>query len=208
MVFSIVDVSSKTGPVPDAKVQRPESYAMEVKTRLEEAFEVARQHVDGQQKRHKKLYDSRLYGSPYKPGDSVWLFCPARYIGLSPKLRSQWRGPCKVLKKFSDANYLVQVPSTTRQRQVVHFDRLKPCTLREGDNPVIQGETQADRQPTGWSGTTDGEFASWTDSDDFGQVVGDITTGDPTQEDNTFCHRRTRAGRVTRPPNWMRDFVS
>ena len=84
------------GPIPDARVQ-PQLYAMEVKTRLENAFEVARQHADGEQRRQKKRYDTRMHGSPYKLGDSVWLYCPAKYIGLSPKLRSHWQGPCKIL---------------------------------------------------------------------------------------------------------------
>ena len=188
------------GPLPDAKVQQPQPYAMEVKSKLEEAFEVARQHADGEQKRHKKLYNTRMHGSPYEPGDSVWLYCPAKYVGLSPKLRSQWKGPCTIIRKFSDANYLIRVPNATCQRQVVHFDRLKPCVLREGDDAVIQGETFG-RQPTGCSGGAD-DFATWNDSDDTGQVVGDSS-----QEDNTFCYRRTRTGRVSRPPNWMRDFV-
>ena len=189
------------GPLPDAKVQQPQPYAMEVKSKLGEAFEVVRQHADGEQKRHKKLYDTRMHGSPYEPGDSVWLYCPAKYVGLSPKLRSQWKGPCTIIRKFSDANYLIRVPNATRQRQVVHFDRLKPCVLQEGDDAVIQGETFG-RKPAGWSSGAD-DFATWNDSDDTGQVVGDSS-----QEDNTFCYRRTRTGRVSRPPNWMRDFVT
>ncbi|CAL8346740.1 unnamed protein product [Lota lota] len=45
----------------------------------------------------------RPLSSPvFAPGTQVWLYCQKRKKGLSPKLSSQWAGPCSVLEQLSD----------------------------------------------------------------------------------------------------------
>ena len=43
------------------------------------------------------------------------------------KLFHPWTGPFKVLKQLSDCTYRVQQLGGRKQRQIVHFNRLKPC---------------------------------------------------------------------------------
>ena len=216
------------GRTPDAPVLDPRSYAMQVHKKLESAFQMARQHSSGEQRRQKRLYDARLHGSPYKVGDTVWLYCPERHVGLSPKLRSHWKGPCTVLKKYSEANYLVKVPTASKQRQVVHYDRLKPCVQRDVAKPG---------QPTGLhaSGGDVPQQEELRISDDPDQVIG--LSGTTTEHGNDF-HADADPGtntmihvpddthgpgstfaipvenravshrcRKLRPPVWMQDFV-
>ncbi len=192
------------GPIPDAQVQQIQPYAMEVKSKLEDAFETARKYAGGEQRRQKKLYGTWMYGSPYKTGDNVRLYCPERFVGLSPKLRSHWKGPCTIIKTYSDANYLIKVPNVSRTRQVVHFDRLKPCTLREDDNiyePIDQHTA---------SNSDNIELPSWNDNEVptvTGHIDGDFETQTNNEADASFCNKPTRVGRLTRPPFWMKDFV-
>ncbi len=41
----------------------------------------------------KQAYDTRANGPTLRPGDRVWVFCPQRKWGLSPKLTHHWQGP-------------------------------------------------------------------------------------------------------------------
>ena len=47
--------------------------------------------------------------------------------GKSRKLHCPWNGPFRVVKKLSNVVYRIQDTCSRRKRQVVHFDRLKPC---------------------------------------------------------------------------------
>ena len=47
--------------------------------------------------------------------------------GQSKKLCHPWSGPFEVIKRLSDATYRIVDRTTKRNRQVVHFDRLKLC---------------------------------------------------------------------------------
>ena len=75
----------------------------------------------------KELYDQRVHGQPFNTGDWVWLYSPAIGRGGSRKLNCPWKGPYTVTKKISDVTYRVQNLQRRKDRQVVHFNRLKPC---------------------------------------------------------------------------------
>ena len=104
------------------------NYATEVYGRMQKAFEMARNNINGDQKRQKRLYDAKLRGKPYTQGDKVWLYCPRKKVGLIPKLQSFWKGPFVVKKRILDTVYMIE-DVKTHYRVVVHFDRLKPCHL-------------------------------------------------------------------------------
>ena len=56
------------------------------------------------------------------PGDKAWTV---------KKLHHPWTGPYTVVKRLSDITYRIAHPTSKRQRQVVHFDRLKRCRERQ-----------------------------------------------------------------------------
>ena len=73
----------------------------------------------------------------------MWLWNPAvsRKKGFNcRKLHRAWQGPFEIIKQLSGATYRIQHTANRRQRQVVHFDRLKPCNpdvrLHEAVQPV------------------------------------------------------------------------
>jgi len=103
------------------------NYAKLLECRLTNAFDIVREHVSKEHQRQKHFYDAKVHGEPYKAGDYVWLHSPPPK-GTSRKLHHPWTGPFKVIKKVSDATYHIQHLYGNRQRKVVHFDRLKPCS--------------------------------------------------------------------------------
>ena len=122
-------------------------YAKQLQNRLLTAYELVREHISTQHQRQKTLYDKKVHGKPYKPGDLVWLHSPVPPRGSSHKLYHPWTGPFKVVKKLSEVTYRLQQVQRPRTRKVVHFDRLKLC--RDGNN-VLDTHPQAaeDNVPT------------------------------------------------------------
>ena len=112
--------------------ESPAEFVSSLRSRLNGAYEIAREYWKGAQKRQKDHYDRKVTGGRYKPGDMVWLYCPAISPGRAKKFHSAWKGPYKVLKAISDVVYRIQHVSQSsdrrrRHRLVVHFNRLKPC---------------------------------------------------------------------------------
>ena len=101
-------------------------YMQELRTRLIEAYRHVQEEMGQKLCRQKEIYDKRVHGDSYKPGDLVWLHNPAVPWSHSKKLHRSWSGPFKVVDKTFDAVYRVQNLRARRQHWVVHFDRLKP----------------------------------------------------------------------------------
>ena len=126
-------------------------YATSLKGSLEAAYERVHDQMGHKQDRQKELYDRRVHGEPFEPGDLVWLHCPAVPRGQSRKLHRPWTGPFRVVRKLSDATYRIQKVRVRRQRLVVHFDRLKPCpsNIHLPDAEITsQASKQKGRSPT------------------------------------------------------------
>ena len=87
-------------------------------------FQSVRINMKGKQRRQKVNYDLRQSGKPYQENDLVWLFTPQKKKGLAPKLQRFWVGPYKIVKKLSDANYIIQREGSL-VKKIVHFNRLK-----------------------------------------------------------------------------------
>jgi transposase InsO family protein len=106
-------------------------YAAQLKETLEQSYQTIREHSQSEAKRQKEVYSKKVHGNQFNQGDLVWLHSPVVPRGQSRKLHCPWTGPFKVVKRLSDAVYRIQDtrPKRKRSRIVVHFDRLKPCTL-------------------------------------------------------------------------------
>ena len=108
-------------------------YINRIRDRLQTVYEIVRHTTKSQQKRQKSNYERRLHGTPYKVGDVVWLYVPHTRHGQTSKLYKPWQGPYKAINKISDVTYRIQ-SVTGRKRQVVHFNRLKPCSQHLPDD--------------------------------------------------------------------------
>ena len=137
------------GLPPNFPPQQVNQYALDLRARLEGAYRLVRDHMGIQHLRQKTLYDRSSHGDPYKAGDLVWLHCPAVPRGKSPKLHCYWQGPYSVVKTLGDALFLIQHRDSPRKRTVVHFDRLKPCTVRSSEENVAPASNEKTRVPAG-----------------------------------------------------------
>ena len=114
-------------PLPqDEEVENETEYVEALRARLRQIHNVARKHMTQAMRSQKRHYDRNAKDIRYKVGDVVWLHCPARRKGRSPKLARPWKGPYLILTKLSDVNYRIQMSPKSRM-EVVHADRLKSC---------------------------------------------------------------------------------
>ena len=91
------------GPPPESEVAGPGlDYLYHLRDRLRVVHELTRKSLVDAGARQKWAYDSRSKGEDFAAGVMVWVYCPERKKGLSPKLMSHWVGPCTVLEKLSD----------------------------------------------------------------------------------------------------------
>ncbi|CAG2188088.1 unnamed protein product [Mytilus edulis] len=110
-------------PLPSSPPSHIE-YIGKLQDNINKAYDIVRGHMKTQQKRQKVNYDLKQSGKPYKENDLVWLFTPRKKKGLSPKLQKFWVGPYRIVKKLSDANYMIQLEGSLAKR-IVHYNSLK-----------------------------------------------------------------------------------
>ncbi|KAK2919619.1 hypothetical protein Q8A73_001823 [Channa argus] len=128
------------GPPPEPEITGgPElDYLRRLKERLSVVHQLARESQGDAGARQKRAYDGRCHGHPFSVGDNVWVYCPVRKRGLSPKLTSHWQGPGEILDRISEVVYRVRMPGRGR-RVVLHRDRLAPYHPL-APNPVTEPE--------------------------------------------------------------------
>ena len=113
---------------------------------MQRAHEAARFHHQAAQQRRNDLYNSKLHGPRYKPGDNVWLQNSVIPEGLSPKISYPWKGPYTILQCLNDVTY--KIKSTVNQKEtIVHYDRLKPFVQRPEELQLPRREPSLPRVP-------------------------------------------------------------
>ena len=104
-------------------------YVKDLRERLEDAYDIAREHLRESAERQKRHYDVRAYEDPYTEGDLVWIMNKTRKKGKCPKMQDRWIGPLVVEKRLNDVTYRVRVNENSKK--VVHYDLLKPYIGRD-----------------------------------------------------------------------------
>ena len=123
---------------------RSSTYVDELKTRFQSVHTTALERQKVAKQRMKTYYDKKSTSFEYEEGDRVWLSNEARKPGKSPKLDMKYLGPFTITKKLNALNYEIE-PDNEGRKQVVHFNRLKPCIVSfEELDDVIQTENAAE----------------------------------------------------------------
>ncbi|RXN24698.1 Retrovirus-related Pol poly from transposon [Labeo rohita] len=120
-----VDLVFGSPPEPEIAGGPELDYFRRLKERLSTVHQLAREALEEAGARQKRAYDTRAHGPTLGPGDKVWVFCPQRKRGLSPKLTHHWQGPGEILDQISEVVFRVRMPGRGR-RVVLHKDRLAP----------------------------------------------------------------------------------
>ena len=102
-------------------------WAWELKERLEDSHSFVRDKIKGEMRRQKHYHDLKLSYEHFDKGDEVYVYFPVRKVGLSSKLTSFWKGPFKILDKYSDLTYKVDHVDCGQKGkpQMIHVDRIK-----------------------------------------------------------------------------------
>lgn len=110
---------------------------------LHEARELAIAATRRAQRVQKNQYDKNRYEQSFEEGDLVLVHRTRGYAGQTSKLRHVYEGPCRVVKKYSDLNYLVKFVNeekTRRRQEVVHVSRLKRYNARDANASIESNE--------------------------------------------------------------------
>uniref|UniRef100_A0A8C6P750 Integrase catalytic domain-containing protein n=1 Tax=Nothobranchius furzeri TaxID=105023 RepID=A0A8C6P750_NOTFU len=129
------------GPAPEPEIGGGGvelDYVRRLKERMEEVHQLARTTLLVAGARQKRVYDSRAHRLSLALGDKVWVYCPTRKKGLSPKLMSHWQGPAEILDQISAVVFWVRLPGRGR-RLVLRKDRLAPYRPHTGGQPAADG---------------------------------------------------------------------
>ncbi|KAF7648160.1 hypothetical protein LDENG_00161160 [Lucifuga dentata] len=119
-----VDLVFGLPPEPGSEAGPGLDYFSQLREWLRETHELTQAALTEAGICQKRAYDVCCSGEDFAPGACVWVYTPERKKGVSPKLSSQWTGPCTVLAKLTDVVYQVQL---VRGRKVVlQRDRLAP----------------------------------------------------------------------------------
>ncbi|CAI5637006.1 unnamed protein product [Oreochromis niloticus] len=104
--------------------------------------------------RQKRACYTRCRGGAFVPGDKVWVYCPVRKRGVSPRLCGHWQGPAEVVGRLTEVVYRIRMPGPGRVA-VLHQDRLSPycppapAAARAGDAGGTPGSHPSDYSPAG-----------------------------------------------------------
>ena len=98
-------------------------YVAEVRDKLEQIYENVRNNLGRNVVGHKNDCDSRIFSNRYRRGMLVYKLKP-----VHKKLEAAWVGPYVIIDVLSSVVYKIQYKEV---KEVVHFDRLKPCHSRE-----------------------------------------------------------------------------
>ncbi|KAJ8348856.1 hypothetical protein SKAU_G00274450 [Synaphobranchus kaupii] len=120
-----VDLVFGAPPEPEEPSRTREEYYHRLRNRLLVAHDFARKAQASTGVKQKRWYDTRCRGRAFAAGEQVWVYCPERKKGLSPKLRASWRGPGEIVERLSEVVYRIRMPGRGRL-VVLHQDRLAP----------------------------------------------------------------------------------
>jgi len=192
-------------------------YVTELNQRLLSAFELVHETAGMQHERQKEYYDTKAISDPRAVGDLVWVLNPKVPKNSSKKL---FHPSFRVIKKLSECTYRVQKLEGRKQRQVVHFNRLKPCPkdIRLGHGsgqvpPVNHHRTKYTSSPTSNEQTLLPPIVTNLElvDDDEDHLVNENHTGAGDSTHTLDSQPSTETKRYPthhyRPPSRLQDYV-
>ena len=120
-------------------------YVVKFRERLQETWELAREHLVSKQGHMKTWYDKKARVRVFQPGDKVLVLFPVQ----SNPLQARFHGPYTVQKRVGDLNYVVETPDRKKRTQLCHVNMLKLYIDRDAEvDPVVQENQNAKADAT------------------------------------------------------------
>ena len=106
----------------------PGAYVQDLRDTLQSIHDCARNTLKTTLHDRKKYYDLKERSVVHQTGDLVYMLNSVSRKGVSRKLQPVYLGPLLIVNKLSSSLFVVVGPRG--RRQVVHHDRLRPCSDR------------------------------------------------------------------------------
>lgn len=107
-----------TGDIEETETKTVFGYVLDLRNRLAESCQLARENLKEAQRKYKTYYDRKAKPRFFKVGDRVLLMLPSD----NNKLLMQWKGPYEVVSKVSNMDYRIQIG---RKVRLFHVNMLK-----------------------------------------------------------------------------------
>ena len=108
--------------------------------KLRRVREVAIHNSENSKDQNKKYYDKKCKLKPYITGDYVYLHDPTVKRRPRKKFGKSWKGPYKVIEVLNELNSKIR---TNKGESVVHYNRLKPSKVSNGNANRIRRPRQS-----------------------------------------------------------------
>uniref|UniRef100_A0A1X7TVH1 Reverse transcriptase domain-containing protein n=1 Tax=Amphimedon queenslandica TaxID=400682 RepID=A0A1X7TVH1_AMPQE len=108
------------------------TYVTEMRSRLEEMSELARENLKRSQGKQKVWYDRKARDRKFGPGDKVLVMQPSS----THKLTAEWKGPCKIIRAVGEVNYEVEI-GRGQKTKILHINMLKQWREAEETSYMI-----------------------------------------------------------------------
>ena len=128
------------GTAPDrVNYENKHSYARAHAHHVQQAYQYANEHMDGELARQRKYY----YSDPknmFHVGQRVWLLTPIMTPGQRKTFRSPWTGPWTITKAINDVTFeIAPHPLWSRRKcEIVTSERLKHYLSPEGEGERLE----------------------------------------------------------------------
>ena len=112
-------------PTPSHSHNSTAEYVEKLREKIAQAHEVTRRHLQTYTQRQQDRYDAKANTISYKPGDLVWFLNEIHPPEMCPKLQNNYTGPCVILWKYNNLDYLIQKTKKGKPT-VINHNKLKP----------------------------------------------------------------------------------
>ena len=115
-------------------------YVLDLKQRLEETCEAARNQLAKSSRRYKKYFDVKARERRFEVGDMALLLLPT----TANKLKMQWKGPFQIVRKVARHDYRMHVNG---KEKTYHANLLKKYVSRSTPEPMVPHEDTSSEEP-------------------------------------------------------------
>lgn len=155
------------GCLPEQPPQNLVDFVNGFRYKLYRAGELAKEKLEGSQRKMKLRYDKKAELREFCPGDRVLALLPL----VNSPFQAKYSGPFTVLRKVSDLNYLIETPGHRKSSKLYHVNLLKCYHSRDpglGGNDLGRSALAAGPvMVPGGADLVEGEEEIATDSDEL-----------------------------------------
>ncbi|XP_033733848.1 uncharacterized protein LOC117322984 [Pecten maximus] len=121
-----------TKNVPDEEVKSTYQYVMDLRERLEETCQLAKEHLKMAKGKQKKYFNRKSKVRQLKAGDKVLVLLPTK----ANKLLMQWRGPFQVVERVGPSDYRVNRDGKIKTLHVNLLKKYVEPEVKRSDSEV------------------------------------------------------------------------